>query len=263
MLVALCVLAGALLAAGFYLIMIETARFRADRQPAPPLAPEAAARDFWTALVTDLIAGLLIVGALITWQANATFGAASDLTSQAQRETARYQAASAQTQSLIEFGDRLTALLQQHTVAADQLRTQADQARTNGDSALANQLDASARVESVEARAFQFGFFVFAPTAGAGGAESFDRRAMEQLGLETSTDLRTLDQRHAQTLAATAAVTRSTAQKLVLAAGSIAASVFFWTITRLGWRHRRLTAAVPAFAAVAVGFAFLLLATFS
>jgi hypothetical protein len=262
MLIALSGLGGLLILFGGYLIVVEFRRFRRDRSPAPPLAPEDAARDRWTAMVTDLIVGLLLLSALITLQANATFGSASDLNGQAQKASARYQAANAEEQSLIEFGDRMTALLQQHTLAASQLSLHADQARAAGDTALANQLDAAARIESAQARVFHNGFLSYAPSA-AGDVFTFDRDAALRLAEERNTDLRTLGPKHAQALESVAADDRAKAGKLLLAAAALIAGVFLWTITRLAWRQRRLATAIPALAAMVAGTVLLVVATLS
>jgi hypothetical protein len=264
MLIALCVLAGLLIVFGFYLTVLEVVRFRGDRKPEPPLAPEEAARDRWTALVTDLIVGVLMVSALISLQANATFAGATDLAGQAQKATTRYQVANAEAQSLIEFGDRMTSLIQQHTLAAAQLNTQAGQARAAGETALATQLEGAARIESAEVRVITHGLLVYGPSeTTSAGIFSFDRMAAQQLATELNPDLRTLGSMHAQLLETKAAASRDKAGKLLLAAVSLVAGVFFWTITRLGWKQRRLTTAVPALAAMAAGYVLLILATAS
>lgn len=124
MLVALCVLAGLAVIAGLLLLTMELRRHRADPKPAPPLPMEQAARDRWSPLALDLVALLSVLGALLTWQATSTFGAAADLSSRALQDTAPYEAAAAREESFIEYDQRLTQQYGERTVADARLRSQ-------------------------------------------------------------------------------------------------------------------------------------------
>ena len=270
MLIALCALTGLLLVFAGYLIIVELIRFRGDRKPEAPLSPEDAARDRWTVMVTDLIVGLLLVSALSTLQANATFASASGLTGQAQKDAAEFQVADAQTSSLIEYSDRLTGLIQQHSLAAKELNTEGDAAQSNGDDRLANRLYAEARVESAEVRVLTYGFLGAAPSESQQLTYTFDRSTAAQILEEINANLRTLGPGPQQSgptqrerLETQAADSRAQAGKLLLAAAFIVGAVFFWTITRLAWKQRRLATAIPAWLAVAGGFILLLVAALS
>jgi hypothetical protein len=266
-LIALLVLVGVALLAGFVLLAVEGIRYRADREPAPPLEADDAARDRWSAFVLDLVAVLSILGALVTWQATITFGSASDLGTQALRDSARYEASAAKFDSLVEFSARLTQLYQQHSVAAARLFEQATTVRSGGNSPLADLLESEARVEGAQARALSSGFLLVAPQPSPDAAnvvsETFDRVAAAQVARDSEPDLRTLGQAHLQALTTQAVTVRDRAQKLLLAAGLIAVAIFWWTVARLGWRHRRLTSAVPGVAAMLASYFLLVVAAVS
>jgi hypothetical protein len=250
MLVVLPVFAGLLLVAGLYLLRIEARRYWGDRTSAPPLAPEDAAKDRWSALTADLIAGLSILAALTAWQAAGTFGLASDKTGLALRQTAQYQTRLARVEATIQFDDRLTQLYQQHVMAQQNLYSQADAARAMNP-VFADRLEAEARVEGAQARVLARDFLGFYPSVGPDGRASFDVASQEQLAKASDADLRTLDQAHIRLLDQQADSIRLSAQNLVLASAMVIAAAFFFTLARLGWKHRRLYAMVPGSAVLA------------
>lgn len=245
MLVFICAFAGVAAAAGWVLVAMEWRRFRADRSPAPPLPPEESARDPWNARVADVIAALSIVAALAAWQAAVAYGTASDLANVALQQTAQYQAVRAVEDSRLVFGDRLTQLYQQHTVAESSLYAQAAAARQSGNPAQAAELEAEARVEGAQARVLAHGFIGYVPTDGANGSADFNRR--QQLSIEQTgnQDLRTLDANHVALITSHADQVRHDGELLILASALLIAATLFLTVARLGWKHRRLFGAAP------------------
>jgi hypothetical protein len=259
MLPALCAATGLLVVGGVVLLIVEFRRYRQDRSPAPPLAPEQAGRDHWSMFLLDLVACLSILAAVISWQASSAFGTAAGMDSQSVQQAASYQAAAAKWESIVEFEARITAQYQQYTLQAAQLRTQAAALR-GSDPSTADLLLARARVDEAEASAFANAYLLAPPTSGpTPGSKVYDRRASQTLALQFDIEYRTLQAVAAQ-LRTQAATTRGRAQTLVLAGALLAVAIFFWTVCRLVRLHRRLPAGYIAVAAMAASFVLLLIA---
>jgi hypothetical protein len=252
-LVVICVLGGVAVAAALFLVVLELRRYLVDRTPLPPLSPDESARDHWNAWTADLIAALSVVAALLAWQASQTFGAASALDNLALQQSALYQAQQAFADSAIQFNARLTQLQQQHLIAEARLYGQVGGASN----AIGAELRAEAHVEGAQARAFQQAFGAYVPAYAADGSETFDRTAQTQFARNLIPDLRILDAAHVAAVQAQAGVVRASAEKIVLAGALFIAGVFFMTIARLGWRNRRLQAAIPGTVAAIAGLVVL------
>jgi hypothetical protein len=252
---------GALLIFGIYLLRREWQRYRQDRSPAPPPAPEEAALDRWNAGVVMLVAGLSMVGAVMAYWASSDFSKASDISQQALTESTQYQTVKAEQDGYVLFGARLAQLDEEHTVAESSLYSQAAAARGKDDSQTAESLEAEARVEAAQDRALSPGYVCYWPSNyGWQGQVDFNigqEKSTEVIGAclqpdQDVTTLRTSDQAAVSALERAAQDQRDKAAQVVLAGAFAIVSVFFLTLTYLGWRHRRARFLTPGVLAIAV-----------
>jgi hypothetical protein len=254
------VLAITALGAIVYLLRVEYVRFHADPSPAPPPLPEKAALQPWHARMAMLIAGLSVLGALLVWQASSTFGTASNLSQQVLQDTTQYQTELAVQNSRIEFGARLSLLYQDDLFTETQLYKLARSYRSINNVNEALQLEAEARVDGAQERAFDPGFLYYSPTASSSGAVTYSPADEETVAEEQNRDLITLDPAHATTIESQVSADRSKGQRIVLATALFVAAVFFLTVANLGWRHRRIRTMIPGVLAVVAGVAVLAVA---
>jgi hypothetical protein len=260
---------GVLVLAGIYLLRLERRRYRADRSPAPPPAPEEAALDRWNAGVVILVAGLSIVGALQAFWASGRFSTASSLSQQAVQEATQYQTVKAEQDGYVDFGARLNEAYQEHTVAESTLYSEAATAWRDDDANQARSLEAQARVEGAQERALVPGFLCYWPSSrGSGGSVLYDEDALRSSEVESPcvqpgqdpSALRTLGTTQEGALEHMAANDRTTAQEIVLADAFVIVAVFFLTLSYLGWRHRRARSLATGVVAMAVALAVTALA---
>lgn len=245
-----------------YLVLAEWTRMRRDRTPLPPLDPEVAATDRWHNAVTLAIAALSIIGAVMAWDASNQFDSASDLSREAVNESVRYQSVRALSDGRIDFDARLTLLYQEHLRAEASYYEKATAARNTSDTVHAGQLEAEARVEGAVARLFSASFLTSFPTINADNSVTYDRQAQLALARADDSDLRTLDPASVRTISVESSQTRRVAQQLVVAGAMFIAAMFFLTVADLGWLHRRLLGAFPAFLAAFAGLGILFVAKF-
>jgi hypothetical protein len=255
-------LVGGLLAGCALLFRSERRRRRVDPAPSRPPTLEEAGLDGWNAHVVEIVAALSIVGAFLAWWASTSFAAAAELGQRALQETTRYQTVQSVQDSKIAFGSRLTQQYQDHTVAESTLYARAGAAWRKGDTDAALLLEAEARVEGAQERAFDPGALYYSPDSpGPDGKVHYSTAEQETTAVYGNQDLRTLDAAHVAVLQGSAETDRTRGERTVLGDVFIFGAVFFLTLAYLGARSRRLLWLVPGILAVTGALVTTLLAT--
>lgn len=243
-----------------HLFRLEVLRFRKDPTPAPPLPPEEAAREKWHTHMAILIAALSVLAALNVWLASSAFGGASGLGSQVLQDQTQYQTVLAVQNSRIDFGDRLSQLVQQHLYTEDQLYKVAAADRKAGDTQEAVQLEAEARVEGAQERALNPGFLYYSAETQSNGTATFSVPEETTVAKEENRDLIALDPAHLAIIESQVDSDRNEGQQIVLATALFVAAIFFFTVTNLGWRHRRWRTMAPGLLSTAAALGLLVAA---